>query len=183
MPRPCMTLPWRAEHALGSSTGRRSSPGGRRSWDRGRGRPACRSSRACTWGTPSSCLQAYAIRRDLLHITYSGRTVPVAAAIRPTRAPVLRSPPACLGRRRTLSSQLRGAAELKFAPTKCRPQEFWNRCCSKQDLGVPKTCVSSRNAGHTCYKCAQQSRRLPRRKAVILVYFQSIFIPDTFSCN
>ena len=54
-------------------TGRRSSPGGRRSWGRGRGRPVCRSSCARTWGTPFSCLQAYTIRRDPLHITHSGR--------------------------------------------------------------------------------------------------------------
>ena len=114
-----LTVP--ATHAFGSSTGHRSSPGGRRSWGRGRGRPVCRSSRVRTWGTPFSCLRAYTIRRDPLHITYSGRTVPVAAAISLMRAPVPRSPPACLDRRRTLPPRLRGAAELKFVPTKCRP--------------------------------------------------------------
>ena len=58
--------------AAGSSTGRRSSPGGRRSWGRGRGRPVCRSSGIRTWGTPFSCLQASTIRRDPLHITHAG---------------------------------------------------------------------------------------------------------------
>ena len=57
MPRPRMASPQRAAHVLGSPTGRRSSPGGRRSWGRGRGRPVCRSSRVRTWGTPFSCLQ------------------------------------------------------------------------------------------------------------------------------
>ena len=47
-------------------------------------------------------------------------TVPVATAIHP-RAPAPGSPLACLDRRRTLSPRLRGAAELKFAPSKCRP--------------------------------------------------------------
>ena len=56
---PCMALPQRAAHALGSPTDSRSSPGGRRSWGRGRGRPVCRSSRVRTWGTPFSCLQTY----------------------------------------------------------------------------------------------------------------------------
>ena len=37
------------------------------------------------------------------------------------RAPAPGSPPACLDRRRTLPPRLRGAAELKFAPSKCRP--------------------------------------------------------------
>ena len=50
-----LTVP--ATHAFGSPTGRRSSPGGRRSWGRGRGRPVCRSSRVRTWDTPFSCLQ------------------------------------------------------------------------------------------------------------------------------
>ena len=69
---PCTALPRRAAHVLGSSTGRRSSPGGRRSWGRGRGRPVCRSSYVRTWGTPFSCLQASTIRRDPLHITHAG---------------------------------------------------------------------------------------------------------------
>ena len=47
---PCTALPRRAAHVLGSSTGRRSSPGGRRSWGRGRGRPVCRSSYASAHG-------------------------------------------------------------------------------------------------------------------------------------
>ncbi len=46
-------------------------------------------------------------------------TALVAAAIRLTRAPVPRSPPTCLDRRRTLPPRLREAAELKFLPTKC----------------------------------------------------------------
>ena len=70
---PCTALPRRAAHVLGSSTGRRSSPGGRRSWGRGRGMPVCRSSGIRTWGTPFSCLQASTIRRDPLHITHAGR--------------------------------------------------------------------------------------------------------------
>ena len=45
---PCTALPRRA---AGSSTGRRSSPSGRRSWGRDRGRPVCRSSYVRTWGT------------------------------------------------------------------------------------------------------------------------------------
>ena len=65
-----MALP---RHAAGSSTGRRSNPGGRRSWGRDRGRPVCRSSCVRTWGTPFSCLQPSTMRRDPLHITYSGR--------------------------------------------------------------------------------------------------------------
>ncbi len=56
VPRPCMTLPQRAAHVLGSSTGRRSSPGGRRSWGRGRGGPVCRLY-IRTRGTFLSCLQ------------------------------------------------------------------------------------------------------------------------------
>ena len=35
------------------------------------------------------------------------------------------SPPACLDRRRTLPLQLRGAAELKFVPSKCRPHPVY----------------------------------------------------------
>ena len=99
--------------------GRRSSPGGRRSWGRGRGRPVCRSLHVRTWGTPFSCLQTYTIRQDPLHIIHSGRAVQVAAAIPLMRAPVPRSPPACPDRRRALPPRLRGAAELKFLPTKC----------------------------------------------------------------
>ena len=67
---PCMALP---RHAAGSSTGRRSSPGGRRSWGRGRDRPVCRSLCARTWGTLFSCLQPSTMRRDPLHITHTGR--------------------------------------------------------------------------------------------------------------
>ena len=48
-------------------------------------------------------------------------TAPEAAAIRSMRAPAPGSPPACLDRRRTLPPRLRGAAELKFVPTRCRP--------------------------------------------------------------
>ena len=59
--------------AAGSSTGRRSSPGGRRSWGRGRGMPVCRSSYVRTWGTPFSCQQPSTMRRDPLHITHAGR--------------------------------------------------------------------------------------------------------------
>ena len=73
MPRPCMALPRRAAHVLGFPTGRRSSPGGRRSWGRGRDRPVCRSSCVHTWDTPFSSLRTFTIRRDTLHITYSGR--------------------------------------------------------------------------------------------------------------
>ena len=73
MLRPCIALPQRAAHALGSSTGRRSSLDGRRSWGRGRGRPVCRSSGIRTWGTPFSCLRPSTMRRDPLHITHSGR--------------------------------------------------------------------------------------------------------------
>ena len=73
MPRPRMALPRCASHVLGSSTRRRSSPGGRRSWGRGRGMPVCRSSCVHTWGTPFSCLQLSTMRRDPLHITHSGR--------------------------------------------------------------------------------------------------------------
>ena len=56
--------------------------------------------------------------REPPHITHSGRTVPVAAAIRPTRTPAPGSPSVCLDRRRALPPRLRGAAELKFLPTK-----------------------------------------------------------------
>ena len=73
MPHPRMALPRRAAHTLGSPTGRRSSPGGRRSWGRGRGRPVCRSSCVRTWGTPFSCLQPSTMSRDPLHITHTGR--------------------------------------------------------------------------------------------------------------
>ena len=59
--------------AAGSSTGRRSSPSGRRSWGRGRGMPVCRSSYVRTWGTPFSCLQPSTVRRDPLHITHASR--------------------------------------------------------------------------------------------------------------
>ena len=62
----------RAAHVLGFPTGRRSSPGGRRSWGRGRGRPVCRSSYVRTWGTPFSCQQPSTVRRDPLHITHAG---------------------------------------------------------------------------------------------------------------
>ena len=121
MLRPCMALPQRAAHALGSSTGRRSSPGGRRSWGRGRGRPVCRSSGIRTWGTLFSCLRPFTMLRIRFILLILADTVPVAAAIRPTRAPAPGSPPACLDRRRTLPPRFRGAAELKFAPSKCRP--------------------------------------------------------------
>ena len=70
---PRMALPQRSTHAFGFSTGRRSSPGGRRSWGRDRGTPVCRSSCARTWGTPYSCLRASAMHRDPPHITYAGR--------------------------------------------------------------------------------------------------------------
>ena len=63
--------------------------------------------------------------REPPHITYSGRTVPVAAAIRPTRAPAPGSPLACLDRRRALPPRLRGAPELKFLPTKCTFLATW----------------------------------------------------------
>ena len=86
MPRPRMALPQRAAHVLGSTTGRLSSPGGRRSWGRGRGMLVCRSSCVRTWGTAFSCQQPSTMRRDPLHITHSGMTVQVAAAIQPTRA-------------------------------------------------------------------------------------------------
>ena len=36
-----------------------------------------------------------------------------------------RSPSVCLDRRCTLSPRLRGAAELKFVPSKCRPLATW----------------------------------------------------------
>ena len=57
MPHPRMALPRRAAHALGSPTGRRSGPGGRRSRGRGRGWPACRSSPVRTRGTSLSWLR------------------------------------------------------------------------------------------------------------------------------
>ena len=70
---PCTALLRRAAHVLGFPTGRRSSPGGRRSWGRGRGMPVCRSSYVRTWGTPFSCQQPSTVRRDPLHITHAGR--------------------------------------------------------------------------------------------------------------
>ena len=121
MLRPCIALPQRAAHALGSSTGRRSSLDGRRSWGRGRGRPVCRSSGIRTWGTLFSCLRPFTMLRIRFILLILADTVPVATAIQPTRAPAPGSPPACLDRRRTLPPRFRGAAELKFAPSKCRP--------------------------------------------------------------
>ena len=122
---PCMALPRRASHAIGSPTGRRSSPGGRRSWGRGRGRPVCRSLCVHTWGTPFSCLQASTIRRDPFHIAYSGRHG-ARGSCHPTHARACARVSTCLVRRRTLPPQLR-VAELKFVPAKCRPHLFQAR--------------------------------------------------------
>ena len=55
--------------------------------------------------------------QDPLHITHTGRHGTRGNGHPPTRAPAPGSPPACLDRRRTLPPRLRGAAELKFAPS------------------------------------------------------------------
>ena len=125
MPRPRMTLPRRASHVLGFPTGHRSSPGGRRSWDRGRDRPVCRSSCVRTWGTTFSCQQPSTMRRDPLHITHSGRHG-TRGSCHPTHSRACARVSTCLVRRRTLPPQLR-VAELKFLPTKCRPHLFQAR--------------------------------------------------------
>ena len=76
--------------------------------------------------------------REPPHITHSGRTVPVTAVIRPMRAPAPRSPPVCLDRRRALPPRLRGAAELKFVPSKCRPHpvHFFIDLCRPRTAGI-----------------------------------------------
>ena len=117
----CTASPQRAAHALGSHTGRRSSPGGRRNWGRGRGRPVCRSSRVRTWGIPFSCLQTSTKRQGTASY-YSFWQDGAGGSCHPAHARACaRVPPVCLDRRRALPPQLRGVAELKFVLTKCRP--------------------------------------------------------------
>ena len=76
--------------------------------------------------------------REPPHITHSGRTVPVTAAIPLMRAPAPGSPPACLDRERTLPPRLRGAAELKFLPTKrtFHPVYFFIDLCPPRTTGI-----------------------------------------------
>ena len=116
--------------AAGSSTGRRSSPGGRRSWGRGRGRPVCRSSRVRTWSTPFSCQQPSTMRRDPLHITHAGRHDACGSGY-----------PACV---RTCARA--AACRMRGSPVKCsqpvpgphRASRTWPRCVPEPDGPIPR---------------------------------------------
>ena len=124
---PCTALPRRAAHALGSSTGRRSSPSGRRSWGRGRGMPVCRSSGIRTWGTPFSCQQPSTMLRDPLHITHASRHGACGSGY-----------PACVrtcARAAACGDRQSNAASPFQAP---RTSRTWPRCVPESNWSSPR---------------------------------------------
>ena len=110
-------------HTLGSSTSRRSSPGGRRSWGRGRGRPVCRSSCVRTWGTLFSCLRSFTMLQDPLHITHTGRHGSCGSC-HPAHARSCARVATCLPGSRTHAVATTPRSSGTKICTKCKPLTF-----------------------------------------------------------
>ena len=133
---PCTALPRRAAHAIGSPTGRQSSPGRRRGRDRGRGMHVCRSSPVRTWGTSSSWLQPSTTRRDPLHTTHTGRHGSRSSG-HPAHARACSKIATCLpgSQMRTVTTTPR-SSRTKIC-TKCKPLSFSLQPAPDRSEGEP----------------------------------------------